>query len=129
MNSFQLRLLDFTYTFPPVYSFTKHVVGLNYRKQFHSFMNGIETILIWIAAIAIVLYRKWIENNCTEHLQLFALSVKDFSVKAYTWFVQIGVPGIIVAVDVTHQAGVQSRRFYDQIFISLSLLFSFLFES
>lgn len=85
MNSFQLQILDFTYGFPPVYDFTKNVVGFNYRRALNNFMNGVETVIVFLIAVGVVLRQKWMEYDCTERMQLAAIQLKEFAVNFYIW--------------------------------------------
>lgn len=108
MNSFQLQVLDFTYGFPPVYGLTKNLIGFNYRKHFHNFMNGVENVVMFLIAVGIVLRQKWIENDCNERVQLAAMT-------SYQWMKETGIPKVQNAIQATYNAGVKVREFYNLI--------------
>lgn len=113
MNSFQLQVLDFTYDFPLIYDFSKNVIGFDYRKALNNFMSGVENVIVFLIAVGVVLRQKWMEYDCTERVQLFALQVKEFVVIAYTWMREVGAPAIANAIQFTYNAGVKVRELYN----------------
>lgn len=104
MNSFQVQVLDFTYGFPPAYALTKNLVNVNYRKHYNNFVTGV----MFLVALVVVLRQKWIENDCNERVQLFALT-------SYEWMKEVGIPNVQNAIQVTYNAGVKVRGFYEVI--------------
>ena len=87
MNSFQVQVLDFTYGFPPAYALTKNLVNVNYRKHYNNFVTGV----MFLVALVVVLRQKWIENDCNERVQLFALT-------SYEWMKEVGIPNVQNAI-------------------------------
>lgn len=102
------QVLDFTSAFPPAASLIETVIDIDYRKHLNSFMDGVETVCIFVAAVFIVLRQKWQENDCTERLQLASLTVRE-------WAVNAAAPAIKNATVATYQAGVNVRSFYELI--------------
>lgn len=104
----QAQILSFTEAFPPAHKLTEIVLNIQYRKHFNQFIDGVENVLIFLAAVYTVLRQKWVEHNVTERLQLAALNVKEFTLN-------VAVPSVHKAVTVTYNAGAQVRYVYELI--------------
>ena len=106
MNSAQI--LTFTEAFPPAHKLTETLVNIDYKKHYNSFMDSVEFVCAFIAAIATVLYDKWHQYDMTERTQIVALN-------AYTWTRNVAVPAVKNAATVTYNAGQKVREVYDVI--------------
>lgn len=71
------QILSFTSAFPPVQKLTEKLIDFDYQKYYHQYMNWIVNVCAWVAAIATVIYDKWMQYDMTERVQLFALIVKE----------------------------------------------------
>lgn len=79
------QILSFTESFPPVHKATEVLMNIDYKKRFHQFMNAVVIVCAFVAAIATVLYDKWMQNNMNERIQLVAMNV-------YTWAKEVALP-------------------------------------
>lgn len=105
MNS---QVLSFVQPFPPLHKLTETLMNIDYKKHFHSFMDAVEFLCAFVAAIVTVLYGKWNAHNMNERVQLWALA-------AYTWGKEVAVPNVKKAVLATYQAGAKVREVYEMI--------------
>ena len=64
--------MNASYSFPPADALISFLRGVNYRKHYNSFMDTVEQICLIIAAVCIILARKWKQHEMTEKLQIFA---------------------------------------------------------
>lgn len=88
-------ILEFTSAFPPAHHLTKALMDFDYRKAFHTFMDGVVIVCAVIAALATVAKAKWVEHDMSERTALFVEEVKEFSIKFYIWVVDVAVPELI----------------------------------
>lgn len=98
------QVLEFTSAFPPAASLIETLMDVDYRKHLNSFMDGVENVCIFVAALFHVLRQIWQENDCTERLQLAALTVRE-------WAVNSAAPFIKNCAVATYQAGGNLRYF------------------
>ena len=90
------------------------MMNIDYKKHFHSFMDAVEFLCAFVAAIATVIYDKWMQYNMNERVQLWFLS-------AYTWTREVAVPNVKKAALATYQAGVEVRNIYNAIRLPLMM--------
>jgi hypothetical protein len=90
--SFAFLLMELTKSFPPADDLLTKLQEIDYRKHFHNFMNAVEVFCLYVAAIAVVLYTKWQENDCTERLQLAFIRFINFCKVAYNWLREVAIP-------------------------------------
>ena len=64
--------MNASYSFPPADALISFLRGVNYRKHYNSLMDTVEQICLIIAAVCIILARKWQKHKVTEKLQIFA---------------------------------------------------------
>lgn len=64
--------MNFSPSFPPADALLSYLQGVNYRKHYNSFMDSVENLCIIVAAICIILARKWREHRVTERMQTLA---------------------------------------------------------
>ena len=102
------QVLSFTESFPPLHKVTETVINIDYKKHFHSFMDAVEFLCAFVAAIVTVLYDKWNAYNMNERVQLWSLT-------AYTWTREVAVPNVKNAASATYQAGKKVREVYEVI--------------
>ena len=105
MNS---QVLSFVQPFPPLHKLTETLMNINYKKHFHSFMDAVEFLCAFVAAIVTVLYDKWNAHNMNERVQLWSLT-------AYTWTREVAVPNVKKAALNTYTFGKKVREVYDVI--------------
>lgn len=86
--------MELTQSFPPVDAFIAKVQEIDYKKHLNSFMNAVVIACAFIAAIATVIRDKWVQNDCTERLQLFVLRVIELAKTFYAWVVNVFIPGV-----------------------------------
>jgi hypothetical protein len=53
------KTMELTKAFPPADDLIVKLQEIDYRKQLNSFMDKVDTIVVWIAAIATVLWEKF----------------------------------------------------------------------
>jgi hypothetical protein len=99
------QILEFTEAFPPAHKLTEIVLNVDYHKHYNSFIDGVENVIVIIAAIVTVLYQKWNDHCMTERLQLVTLRVKEFTLN-------VAAPKVYQAAVDTYQAGRQVREIY-----------------
>ena len=104
MNTAQI--VSFTEAFPPAHKLTETLVSIDYKKHLNTFMDGVETVIAFIAVIATLIAQKWVEYDCTERLQIAGLN-------AYTWTKEVAVPAVKNAVQKTYEMGVKVREVYE----------------
>lgn len=109
MNTLQVQVLDFTYSNPMLYSVSKRVMNVSPQKV----LNNVKFAVMFIAAVVVVLYRKWNEHNCNERVQLFLLTLKEWFVKFVIWMKEVGIPNFNKARKAVYIAGVKTREFYE----------------
>jgi hypothetical protein len=51
--------MQLTKAFPPADDLIVKLQGINYRKHLNNYMDKVETIVVWIAAIATILWDKF----------------------------------------------------------------------
>lgn len=84
--------MEFAKAFPPVDALIETLMDIDYKKHLNSFMDAVVIACAFIAAIATVIRDKWVEHNCTERLQLFALDFIEGSKITYAWVMNVFVP-------------------------------------
>ena len=67
--------MNASYSFPPADALISFLRGVNYRKHYNSFMDTVEQMCLIIAAICIIIARKWQEHKVTEKLQIISAFV------------------------------------------------------
>lgn len=95
----QSQVLDFTSAFPPAQKLIQKLMQIDYRKQYHNFMDAVVIACAFFAAIATVLYDNWMKYNCTERVQLFTLNVIEKSKKFYAWVQTVLIPAVVAFYD------------------------------
>lgn len=89
-----LNSMELTQSFPPVDAFIVKVQEIDYKKHLNSFMDAVVIACAFIAAIATVIRDKWVQNDCTERLQLFVLRVIELAKTFYAWVMNVFIPGV-----------------------------------
>lgn len=84
--------MQLTKSFPPADDLISELVKIDYQKHFHTFMNAVETVCIFVAALYTVLRDKWIEHDCTERLHLFVLNVINKGKSFRLWCDEVLIP-------------------------------------
>lgn len=51
--------MQFTQAFPPVDALVSKMKEINYKEQLNKYMDIVETVAVWIAAIATILWEKF----------------------------------------------------------------------
>ena len=97
----QSQVLDFTSAFPPAYKLTEKLMQIDYRKNYHNFVNTVVMICAFVAAISTVLYAKWNKYDCSERVQLFVLNTFENLKTFYAWMQNVFIPAV--------------RAFYDDV--------------
>lgn len=110
------QILSLTEAFPPAHKLTETLMNIEYKKHLNSFLDAVEFFCAFVAAIATVLYDKWMQHNMTERVQLWSLNV-------YTWTKETAVPNVKNAALVTYNAGVNVRCFYNAIRLPLMMTY------
>lgn len=111
MNTLQVQVLDLTYSNPALYSVSKRMMNVSPQKV----LSNVKFAVMFVAAVVVVLYRKWNEYNCNERVQLFLLTLKEWVVKFVIWMKEVGIPNFNKARKVAYNAGVKTREFYEMI--------------
>lgn len=93
----QSQVLSFTTGFPPAEKLTETLIGIDYRKQFHNFMDTVVIVCAMIAAFATIIAQKWNEYDCTERLQLFVLNMIEKAKTFYAWLKNVAFPAVVDA--------------------------------
>jgi hypothetical protein len=102
------QILEITEAFPPAHGLTETLLNIDYKKHFNLYMDGVMIVCAVLVTLYQFLAAKWQENDCTERLQLAALT-------AYTWIREVAVPGVKNATVAVYQAGRNVRGFYEVI--------------
>lgn len=84
--------MELTKAFPPADDFLSILQEIDYRKHYNNFIDAVQVFCIYVAAIAIVLYTKWQENDCSERIQLFFIRLINACKAFYTWMKNVGIP-------------------------------------
>ena len=50
--------MELTQSFPPVDAMIEKLSGIDYKKQLNKYMDTVETIVVYVAAIAVILFEK-----------------------------------------------------------------------
>lgn len=67
--------MEFSQSFPPADALLMQIRRIDYIKHLNSFMDSVEEFCIIVAAICIILARKWREHGVTEKLKTVAAFV------------------------------------------------------
>lgn len=83
-----LLIMNLIKSFPPVDALIETLQNINYRKHYQNLVM----ICAFIAAVVTVLHNKWIEHNCSQHVQRFILTVVDGVKTFIAWVRSIFIP-------------------------------------
>lgn len=67
--------MESSQSFPPADALLMQIRRIDYIKHLNSFMDSVENLCIIVAAICIILARKWREHGVTEKLKTAAAFV------------------------------------------------------
>lgn len=84
--------MELAKAFPPADDLLTKLQEIDYRKHYNNFMDAVEVFCLYVAAIAVILYTKWQENDCTERLQLALIRFINFCKVAYSWLRDVAIP-------------------------------------
>lgn len=84
--------MELTKSFPPADDLISYLLEIDYHKHFHTFLNAVKTSCIFIAALYTVLRNKWVENDCTERLQVLILNVIAAGKSFRIWCENVLIP-------------------------------------
>ena len=108
LQTMKTQILSFTEAFPPAHKLTETLMNIEYKKHLNSFLDGVQIACVFVAVIATLIYDKWMQNNMTERVQLWYLTV-------YTWTKEVAVPNVKNAATATYNAGAKVREVYEVI--------------
>jgi hypothetical protein len=96
----------FAQSFPPANALMETMSAIDYKKHFHTFMDGVEIAVAFIAVIASMALEMWSKYDMTERVQIASLN-------AYTWTKEVAVPTVKQTAHNTYTFGVKVREVYD----------------
>lgn len=79
-------------TFATTINFIDDVMEYDYKKSYETMISYVVTAAAFVAAIATVVYRKWMEYDCTERLQLFAIDFYVGMKTTFLWVKNVAIP-------------------------------------
>lgn len=84
-----------TTAFPPVHALVQFLMGIDYKKHLNTYMNIIETIVLYVLAITQVFYQKgsdWWQNGGQDLTLETIKKVSNILSVSYIWVRSEGYP-------------------------------------
>lgn len=79
-------------SFATTINFFDDVMEYDYKKSYENVVSYAVTAAAFVAAIATVIYRKWMEYDCNERLQLFAIDFYVGMKTTFLWVKNVAIP-------------------------------------
>lgn len=89
--------MNLTQSFPPADALIEYLSGIDYKKHLNTFMDIVETICVFVAAVSYVLWQlvnTWYQNGGKEFLVNSYVKIRNFVQFAILWIREVGYPQV-----------------------------------
>lgn len=88
----------FAQSYPPADNLIQQLSTIEYKKHLNTFMDIIETIVLYVSAVSYVIYQKvsqWYQNGGKDSTIQLIQKIRNFLEVCYLWIRCEGYPGMM----------------------------------